>query len=72
MDINTTFPLNEKFCAYNRILSLVAAVDVKTGKIKHEISARIWKIWRRYGTGAGICRRDGEWSEKTEFIKVGE
>lgn len=41
MDINTTFPLNEKFCAYNRILSLVAAVDVKTGKIKHEISARI-------------------------------
>lgn len=40
MDINTTFPLNEKFCAYNRSLSLVAAVDVKTGKIKHEISAK--------------------------------
>ena len=40
MDINTTFPLNEKFCAYNRILSLVAAVDVKIGKIKHEISAK--------------------------------
>lgn len=40
IEINTTFPLAEKYCAYGRILSLIALVEVTKGNSKQEITSK--------------------------------
>ncbi len=74
IEINKTFPLNEKFGEYSRILSLIAMIEVKNENTKYEASRKVLDncfeaeslLCKRSTVALGIYDKSAEMKQKRE------